>query len=68
MADNTIFCRWLSFPPTRKMIFSIQLYFWMQEEEEEEEEGEEQEEGKVLVILNIFFCNLASFSSISEAH
>ncbi len=28
------------------MIFSIQLYFWMQEEEEEE--------GKVLVIQNIF--------------
>lgn len=39
----------------------------MQEEEEEGEE-QEQEEGKVLVILNIFFCNLASFSSISEAH
>lgn len=36
MADNTISADDCRFPPTRKMIFSTQLYFWMQEEHEEE--------------------------------
>lgn len=40
MADNTISADDCRFPPTRKMIFSTQLYFWMQEEHEEEEEEE----------------------------
>lgn len=46
MADNTISADNCRFPPTRKMIFSTQLYFWMQEEHrggEAEEEGEEGE-------------------------
>lgn len=46
MADNTISADDCRFPPTRKMIFSTQLYFWMQEEHGGGGEGGAEEEGE----------------------